>query len=184
MRRRPKQSVDRSRCCSAASSAQRRFATALDPEDLSRLIERYQDACAGAVARFDGYIAKFMGNSVLAYFGIRRRTKTQPNARCAPLAIVDTVRQIERLDGVSLQTRVGIATSVVVVGESVGNDAAREERSSEKRRTSPPVCKHWPSPIPSWSAATCRLLARGFDYEVWASISSRDLPSRSRPGAS
>src|ERR1700722_20127535 len=45
------------------------LATALDPEDLSRLIKRYQDACAGAVAHFDGYVAKFMGDGVLAYFG-------------------------------------------------------------------------------------------------------------------
>ncbi len=45
------------------------LATALDPEDMSDLIKRYQDACAGAIARFDGYIAKFLGDGVLAYFG-------------------------------------------------------------------------------------------------------------------
>ena len=104
------------------------LATALDPEDLSRLIKRYQDACAGAVARFDGYIAKFMGDGVLAYFGYPQAHEdaAERSVRAA-LAIVDTVRQIERPDGVPLQTRIGIATGVVVVGDIIGSGAAREE---------------------------------------------------------
>ena len=69
------------------------LATALDPEDLSRLIRRYQDACAGAVARFDGYIAKFMGDGVLAYFGYPQAHEdaAERSVRAA-LAIVETVR--------------------------------------------------------------------------------------------
>ena len=66
------------------------LATALDPEDMSGLIRRYQDACAGAVARFDGYIAKFMGDGVLAYFGYpqAREDAAERSVRAA-LAIVD-----------------------------------------------------------------------------------------------
>ena len=104
------------------------LATALDPEDMSGLIRRYQDACAGAVARFDGYIAKFMGDGVLAYFGYpqAREDAAERSVRAA-LAIVEAVRQIKRPDGVPLETRVGIATGLVVVGDIVGTGAAREE---------------------------------------------------------
>ena len=104
------------------------LATALDPEDMSQLIRRYQDACAGAVARFDGYIAKFMGDGVLAYFGYphAHEDAAERSVR-ASLAIIDAVRQIERPDGPRLETRVGIATGLVVVGDIVGTGAAREE---------------------------------------------------------
>ena len=104
------------------------LATALDPEDMSRLIKRYQDACAGAVARFDGYIAKFMGDGVLAYFGYPQAHEdaAERSVRAA-LAIIDAVRHIERPDGLPLETRVGIATGLVVVGDIIGTGAAREE---------------------------------------------------------
>jgi class 3 adenylate cyclase len=44
----------------------------LDPEDVREVIRAYQDACSGAVARYDGFVAKFMGDGVLAYFGFPR----------------------------------------------------------------------------------------------------------------
>ena len=44
----------------------------LDPEDMREVIRAYQDACSGAVARYDGFVAKFMGDGVLAYFGFPR----------------------------------------------------------------------------------------------------------------
>jgi class 3 adenylate cyclase len=44
----------------------------LDPEDMREIIRAYQDACSGAVARYDGFVAKFMGDGVLAYFGFPR----------------------------------------------------------------------------------------------------------------
>jgi class 3 adenylate cyclase len=44
----------------------------LDPEDTRKVIRAYQDACPGAVARYDGFVAKFMGDGVLAYFGFPR----------------------------------------------------------------------------------------------------------------
>ena len=45
----------------------------LDPEDMREVIRAYQDACSGAVARYDGFVAKFMGDGVLAYFGFPAR---------------------------------------------------------------------------------------------------------------
>ena len=104
------------------------LATALDPEDMGRLIRRYQDAIAGAVSRFDGYIAKFMGDGVLAYFGYpQAHEDAAERSVLAALAIVEAVQQIARPDGVPLQTRVGIATGLVVVGDIIGSGAAREE---------------------------------------------------------
>jgi len=44
----------------------------LDPEDIRKVIRAYQDACSGAIARYDGFVAKFMGDGVLAYFGFPR----------------------------------------------------------------------------------------------------------------
>src|SRR5579862_2382897 len=89
------------------------LATALDPEDMGRLIRRYQDAIVGAIARFDGYIAKFMGDGVLAYFGYpQAHEDAAERSVLAALAIVEAVRQIERPDGVALETRVGIATGL------------------------------------------------------------------------
>jgi predicted ATPase/class 3 adenylate cyclase len=104
------------------------LSTKLDPEDMGALIKRYQDACAGAVARFDGYIAKFLGDGVLAYFGYpQAREDAAERAVRAALGIVEAVGQIKGPDGVSLQTRVGIATGLVVVGDIIGTGAAREE---------------------------------------------------------
>ena len=68
------------------------LAHALDPEDAGALIRRYQDACAGAVARFDGFVAKFMGDGVLAYFGYPQANEdAAEHAVRSSLAIIDAV---------------------------------------------------------------------------------------------
>ena len=143
------------------------LATALDPEDLSGLIKRYQDACAGAIARFDGYIAKFMGDGVLAYFGYPQAHEdaAERSVRAA-LAIIDTVRQIARPDGIPLQTRVGIATGVVVVGDIIGTGTAREESIVGETPNLAARLQTLAEPNTVLiSEATCRLLGRSFDYQ-------------------
>jgi class 3 adenylate cyclase/tetratricopeptide (TPR) repeat protein len=103
------------------------IANALDPEDASVLMRRYQDACAGAVARFNGYVAKFMGDGVLAYFGYPQAMEdAAEHAVRSALALVDAVAKIKRPDGTPCQSRVGISTGVVVIGELVGTGSARE----------------------------------------------------------
>ena len=103
------------------------LANLLDPEDASALIRRYQDACAGAVARFDGYVAKFMGDGVLAYFGYPQANEdAAEHAVRSALAIIDAVGELERPDGRALQVRIGIATGVVVIGDMIGTGSARE----------------------------------------------------------
>ena len=62
----------RSRCCSATWSVPRRCRARSIPNCSASLIRRYQDAAAGAIGRFGGFVAKFMGDGVLAYFGFPR----------------------------------------------------------------------------------------------------------------
>ena len=99
----------------------------VDPELLGALIRRYQDAVAGAIGRFGGFVAKFMGDGVLAYFGFPRAFEdAAERAVRAAINILAEVAGIELPDGTRVQARVGIATGLVVVGEIVGSGAAQE----------------------------------------------------------
>jgi class 3 adenylate cyclase/tetratricopeptide (TPR) repeat protein len=100
---------------------------AVDPELLGNLIRRYQDAAAGAIGRFGGFVAKFMGDGVLAYFGFPRAFEdAAERAVRAAIGILAEVGGIERPDDTRLQARIGIATGLVVVGEIVGTGSAQE----------------------------------------------------------
>ena len=101
---------------------------ALDPEAMRDVITRYQNAVAGEVARFEGHIAKFMGDGVLAYFGYPRAHEDDAErAVRAGLAIIDAVAGLATPAGEPLAARIGIATGLVVVGDLVGQGAAQEE---------------------------------------------------------
>jgi len=99
----------------------------LDPEVLGGLIRRYQNAVAGAIGRYNGFVAKFMGDGVLAYFGFPHAFEdAAERAVRAAIAILSDVAAIEMPDGTRLQARIGIATGLVVVGEIVGTGMAQE----------------------------------------------------------
>ena len=100
----------------------------LDPEDMREVIRAYQDACSGAVARYDGFVAKFMGDGVLAYFGFpRAHEEDAERAVRAALDILNVVSKLDTAAGTALQVRVGIATGIVVVGDLVGQGSAQEQ---------------------------------------------------------
>jgi class 3 adenylate cyclase len=100
----------------------------LDPEDLRQVIRSFQDAVAGAVARFDGHVAKFLGDGVLVYFGWpRAHEDAAARAVRAALDMTAAVRRLRPLGDVTLQVRVGIATGLVVVGELGAGSAAAEQ---------------------------------------------------------
>lgn len=125
----------------AASAAERRqltvmfcdlvgstsLAEQLDPEDLRDVIRSYQDACAGVVSRFEGYVAKFIGDGLLIYFGYPKAHEDDAErAIRSALGLVSAVGRLEGRTGQQLQLRVGIATGLVVVGDIVGEEAAQE----------------------------------------------------------
>ena len=100
----------------------------LDPEDMRDIIRGYQNAVAGEIVRFEGHVAKFMGDGVLAYFGYPRAH--EDDAQRAVRAGLDLIESVSRLtspDGEPLWCRVGIATGLVVVGDLVGEGAAQEQ---------------------------------------------------------
>src|SRR3954447_13471876 len=99
----------------------------LDPEEMGGVLRAYQNAVAGEVARFEGHVAKFMGDGVLAYFGWPRAHEDEPErAVRAALAVVAAVHALPAPAGERLSTRVGIATGLVLVGELTGEGEARE----------------------------------------------------------
>ncbi len=98
----------------------------LDPEDLREVMRHYQDAVSGAVTRYEGYVAKFLGDGVLAYFGWPQAHEDQPErAVRAALDAITAVRGLSSDGGIRLQTRVGIATGLVVIGDLVGEAGCR-----------------------------------------------------------
>jgi hypothetical protein len=93
----------------------------LDPEEMQEVLRSYQNAVAGEVTRFEGHVAKFMGDGVLAYFGWPRAHEDEAErAVRAGLAIAKAVSQLSTPSGESLAARVGIASGLVVVGDLVG----------------------------------------------------------------
>src|SRR6516225_8092616 len=98
----------------------------LDPEEMREVIRAYQDACSGPVARYDGFIARFMGDGILAYFGFPRAH--EDDAERAVRAGLDIVAAVGRLRAPEpLKVRVGVATGLVVVGDLVGAGASQEQ---------------------------------------------------------
>jgi class 3 adenylate cyclase/tetratricopeptide (TPR) repeat protein len=112
-------------CDLAGSTA---MSARLDPEDMRDVIRAYQDICSGVIARYDGYLAKFMGDGVLAYFGFPHAHEDDAErAVRAGLDLGDAIAKIQTRDREVLKTRIGIATGIVVVGDLVGEGAAREQ---------------------------------------------------------
>jgi class 3 adenylate cyclase/predicted ATPase len=99
----------------------------LDPEDLREVIGAYHRTTADAVKSFDGFVAKYMGDGVLVYFGYPQAH--EDDAERAVRAGLGVVEAVGRLDikSVELQARVGIATGLVVVGDLVGEGSAQEQ---------------------------------------------------------
>jgi class 3 adenylate cyclase len=95
----------------------------MDPEDLREVITAYQKCVAEAVRRFGGFVAKYMGDGVLVYFGYPEAH--EDDADRAVRAALELIAAVTALNAsVALQTRVGIATGLAVVGDLVGSGEA------------------------------------------------------------
>ena len=98
----------------------------MDPEDLREVISAYQKCVAETVRRFGGFVAKYMGDGVLVYFGYPQAH--EDDAERAVRAGLELIAAVTGLKTrASLQTRVGIATGLVVVGDLIGSGAAQEQ---------------------------------------------------------
>jgi class 3 adenylate cyclase len=142
----------------------------LDPELLGSLIRRYQDAVAGAIGRYGGFVAKFMGDGVLAYFGFPHAFEdAAERAVRAAIGILSEVGAIETPDGTRVQARIGIATGLVVVGEIIGTGMAQERTIVGETPTLPQGCRRWPGQITSSSASLPK--------NCWAAFSNSPMPA-------
>jgi class 3 adenylate cyclase len=100
----------------------------LDPEDLRSIITAYHRCCTELVERNGGFVAKYMGDGVLAYFGYpQAHEHDAERAVRAGLNLVEAVPKLATNAGSPLQVRVGIATGLVVVGDLIGTGAAQEQ---------------------------------------------------------
>ena len=125
----------------AASAAERRQLTVLfcdiigstelssrlDPEDLSALIRTYQKRVAESVLQFGGFIARYVGDGVLVYFGWPRASETDAEqAVRSALAATEAVAATA-IQGEALRVRIGIASGLVVIGDPIGADDSRQQ---------------------------------------------------------
>jgi hypothetical protein len=117
----------------------------LDAEDYREVIRAYQDACAGVIARFDGYVARFMGDGVLAYFGWPRAHEDDAaRAINAGLGVVEAVAGLSQVNGAAepVAVRIGIATVRRRTWRRACSSLPRPTRSSlpSRRRRWPAAC--------------------------------------------
>ena len=127
----------------------------LDPEELREVMRAYHETCANVIKRFDGYVAKYLGDGLLIYFGYPRAHEDDAQrAVQAGLGIIEELKTLNRVQesasGLRLQlhTRIGIHTGLVVVGQ-MGIGEQREPRQSLARlQTSRPAYSRPRNPIP------------------------------------
>jgi predicted ATPase/class 3 adenylate cyclase len=103
------------------------LAARLDPEDMGAVIDAYHAACARITRSFDGFLADFRGDGILAYFGYPIAHEDDPERTVrAALDIITAVARLETRAGEALAVRIGIATGMVVVGDLGGEGKLRE----------------------------------------------------------
>ena len=104
------------------------LSTRLDPEDLRAVIGAYHRCCTELIEQKGGFVAKYIGDGVLAYFGYpHAHEHDAERAVQAGLALVEAIPKLDTAASVALQVRIGIATGLVVVGDLIGKGAAQEQ---------------------------------------------------------
>jgi class 3 adenylate cyclase/tetratricopeptide (TPR) repeat protein len=175
------------------------LATGMDPEDLRDVIASYQSRCSAAIRRYDGFVAKYMGDGILVYFGYPRAHEDEAERSVrAGLDIIDAMAElnaaVRRPPGVELAVRIGIATGPVIVGDQIGEGTASETAvvGETPNLAARLQALAQPNQIVV-SAATRAMLGGHFDLEdlgaselkgfaepmpVWRVLSARDVESR------
>src|SRR5262249_57366106 len=115
------------------------------PEDMRQLMARFHRHIAEVIAGYEGIIARYMGDGVLAYFGYPQAHEDDAvQAVRAGLALVDSVAHLQTGGNSLLQVRVGIATGLAVVGDLIGEGGAQEQAGGGH----PPNLAARPPPVP------------------------------------
>ena len=100
----------------------------LDLEDAREIILHYQATVSGEVTRFGGFVAKYLGDGVLVYFGYPHAHEDDAErAVWAGLNVLSAITRLRTPAGDALQVRIGVATGQVVIGDLIGEGAAREQ---------------------------------------------------------
>jgi class 3 adenylate cyclase/predicted ATPase len=103
------------------------LAARLDPEEMHDVVRAYQKVCITIIPVYDGFLARFMGDGVLAYFGYPRAHEDDAErAVRAGLDLLTAVSRLKTPSGEALAARVGIATGTVVVGDLIGSGESQE----------------------------------------------------------
>ena len=107
------------------------LSTKLDPEDLQDVIRAYQSCCTALIQEYEGFVAKYMGDGILVYFGYPKSLeRNAERAVRSALAIVEAMAGLNHTLGrekkIEIAVRIGISTGMVVVGEVVGEGLAQE----------------------------------------------------------
>ena len=171
----------------------------LDPEDMREIISSFQNACRNAIEHYGGFIARYMGDGILNYFGYPQAHEDDAErAVRAGLAIVDAMTalntEIGKRHAAVLAVRIGVATGPVVVGDIVGEGAAEEAAVVGDTPNLAARLQTIAGPDQVVvAAATHRLLESCFEYEdlgthalkgidepvqAWRALRARDIHSR------
>jgi class 3 adenylate cyclase len=175
------------------------LSTGMDPEDLRDVIASYQSRCSAVIRRYDGFVAKYMGDGILVYFGYPRAHEDEAERSVrAGLDIIDAMVELNaatrRPPGVELAVRIGIATGPVIVGDQIGEGTASETAvvGETPNLAARLQALAQPNQIVV-SAATRAMLGDHFDLEdlggyelkgfaepvpVWRVLSAREVESR------
>jgi class 3 adenylate cyclase len=151
----------------------------LDPEDLREIIGAYHRAVADIVAGFEGFVAKYMGDGVLVYFGYPRAHEDDAErAVRAGLGVIDAVGRLD-VKSVELQARVGIATGLVVVGDLIGEGSAQEQSVVGETPNLAARLQALAEPnVVVIAAGTRRLVGDLFEYRDLGAVDVRGIAAR------
>ena len=162
------------------------ISTRLDPEAFHEIMGPYRKCCADAIERGGGFVARYLGDGVLAYFGYPQASEDA--AECAinaGLALVKAVGQLRDDMARPLQTRVGIASGLVLIGDLVAAGAPHDhDVVGETPNLAAKVEAQAEPNMVVISGETRRLVGELFDASPSTSSLSRASPRRCKPGRS
>jgi len=149
----------------------------IDPEDLSGVIRGYQSRVATTIARFGGFIARYVGDGILIYFGWPEAHEANAESAVrAGLAVVDAITR-EPVLRESLRVRIGIATGLVVIGEPIGTGEARQQTAIGETPNLAARLQGLAKPNSVViDAATRRQIGGLFDYRDLGLVTLKGLP--------